>query len=49
MNISSLEGSINQAWEEKDTKSPETTGVVREAVQESLGGFDAGTYRVAEK
>ena len=49
MNISSLEGSINQAWEERDTISPDTTGVVREAVQESLGGLDAGTYRVAEK
>ena len=49
MNISSLEGSINQAWEERDTISSDTTGVVREAVQESLGGLDAGTYRVAEK
>ena len=49
MNISNLEGSINQAWEERDTISPDTTGVVREAVQESLGGLDAGAYRVAEK
>jgi 2,3,4,5-tetrahydropyridine-2-carboxylate N-succinyltransferase len=49
MDISSLEGSINQAWEERDTISPETTGVVRDAVQEALRGLDAGIYRVAEK
>ena len=49
MNIDDLQESINKAWDGRDLVTPETTGEVRDAVQESLEGLDAGVYRVAEK
>ena len=49
MNIDDLQESINKAWDGRDLVTPETEGEVRDAVQESLEGLDAGVYRVAEK
>ena len=49
MNIDDLQESINKAWDGRDLVTPETEGEVRDAVQESLEGLDAGIYRVAEK
>ena len=48
MNIDYLQEAINKAWEGRDLVTPETEGEVRDAVQESLEGLDAGVYRVAE-
>ena len=49
MNINDLQESINKAWDGRDLVTPDTAGEVRDAVQESLEGLDAGIYRVAEK
>jgi 2,3,4,5-tetrahydropyridine-2-carboxylate N-succinyltransferase len=47
--MTELEGTINAAWDARDTLSPGTTGPVRAAVEAAIDGLDAGTYRVAEK
>ena len=49
MSIGGLEKLIDEAWEERDSITPETTGVTRDAVEEALNGLDSGFYRVAEK
>ena len=45
----SLEQTINNAWENRDSLSVATTGEVRDAVEDTLNGLDQGTLRVAEK
>ena len=46
---STLQQTIEAAWEARDTISPATTGGVREAVAEALALLDSGKARVAEK
>jgi 2,3,4,5-tetrahydropyridine-2-carboxylate N-succinyltransferase len=45
----SPQATIESAWEDRASLSPETRGPVREAVTAALAGLDAGTLRVAEK
>ena len=45
----SLQQTIDEAWEDRDALSVDTTGPVRDAVQAALDGLDRGAYRVAEK
>ena len=49
MTPSDLETQIEQAWEARETLSPETTGSARDAVDAALDELDSGTLRVAEK
>ncbi len=44
----SIETTINDAWEARDTLSPATDGAVRAAVDAALAGLDAGELRVAQ-
>jgi 2,3,4,5-tetrahydropyridine-2-carboxylate N-succinyltransferase len=44
----SLQRTVDDAWDIRDTLSPATGGVVREAVEAALAGLDAGRFRVAE-
>ena len=45
----SLEATINQAWENRDSVSVSTQGEIREAVETTLNHLDCGELRVAEK
>lgn len=45
----SLENTINTAWDNRDELSTDTTGEVRDAVNEALNMIDSGQLRVAEK
>ncbi len=45
----STEDIINEAWENRTSLGPSTTGPVRAAVEETLARLDAGELRVAEK
>lgn len=49
MSHDDLRQTIDAAWEARDTVSLETTGAVREAVQDTLNLLDSGQERVAEK
>ncbi len=49
MTITSLETTINAAWEDRASLSPETTGETRDAVEAAIAGLDNGALRVAEK
>ena len=49
MSSESLEQTINQAWEDRESLSPATVGAVRDAVKAALAALDSGTMRVAEK
>ncbi len=44
-----MENIINQAWEDRDTINSQTTGDVRDAVQNALDSLDSGSLRIAEK
>ena len=44
-----LQQTIDAAWEERDGLGAETTGAVRDAVEEAIRRLDAGEARVAEK
>ena len=48
MSSSELQATIDQAWEDRDSISPDTTGVVRDAIEAALDGLDSGDYRVAD-
>ncbi|MEH6359782.1 MAG: 2,3,4,5-tetrahydropyridine-2,6-dicarboxylate N-succinyltransferase [Amylibacter sp.] len=43
-----LETAIEAAWDARDTITPATTGVVREAIEDTLSALDSGSLRVAE-
>ncbi len=45
----SLEQTINEAWEARETISPTTKGAVRDAVDRALDSLDRGEMRVAQK
>ncbi len=47
--VTELETVIDQAFEERETVSPATGGVIREAVKTALDMLDRGTMRVAER
>jgi 2,3,4,5-tetrahydropyridine-2-carboxylate N-succinyltransferase len=44
-----LARTIDEAWEVRDTLSPDTKGALREAVDSALADLDSGRLRVAEK
>jgi 2,3,4,5-tetrahydropyridine-2-carboxylate N-succinyltransferase len=46
---SELKSTIEAAWEERDGIGPQTMGATRVAVDKTLAGLDAGSFRVAEK
>lgn len=45
----SLETIIDQAWEDRELITPDSTGEVRNAVEEALSDLDSGRRRVASK
>ena len=47
--MTDLETTINTAWEDRDSISPDTKGAVRDAVVEALMMLDSGKARVAER
>ncbi|MBF0373937.1 MAG: 2,3,4,5-tetrahydropyridine-2,6-dicarboxylate N-succinyltransferase [Alphaproteobacteria bacterium] len=49
MTVEALRNTVDQAWEDRQSISPATTGAVRDAVEAALDLLDAGTVRVAEK
>ncbi|MBF0304870.1 MAG: 2,3,4,5-tetrahydropyridine-2,6-dicarboxylate N-succinyltransferase [Alphaproteobacteria bacterium] len=49
MTVEALRTTVDQAWEDRQSISPATTGAVRDAVEAALDLLDAGTVRVAEK
>ena len=49
MNQNILQATIDTAWETRDSIGIETTGEVREAVEEALNLLDSGKARVAEQ
>jgi 2,3,4,5-tetrahydropyridine-2-carboxylate N-succinyltransferase len=49
MDTAKLQAAIDDAWEKRDTLTPSTKGLVREAVETALEGLDSGALRVAEK
>ena len=48
MTDKSLVNLINDAFDARDTITPETSGEARSAVEEALGLLDGGQLRVAE-
>lgn len=49
MSYAQLEPAIETAWEERDTITVNTTGKMREAIEDTLTALDSGALRVAEK
>lgn len=49
MNHADLSQTIDQAWEDRDSLSPETTGPVRDAIETALSMLDSGQARVASR
>jgi len=49
MSHEQLESAIEAAWEARDTISSDTTGEMRDAIEETLNALDGGSLRVAER
>ncbi|MDX1400314.1 MAG: 2,3,4,5-tetrahydropyridine-2,6-dicarboxylate N-succinyltransferase [Kiloniellales bacterium] len=49
MDQAALQQAIDDAWDVRESLSPETKGNVRDAVETALSALDNGTLRVAEK
>ena len=49
MTTATLQATIDGAWDARDTVNLETTGEVRDAVNDALDLLDSGRARVAEK
>jgi 2,3,4,5-tetrahydropyridine-2-carboxylate N-succinyltransferase len=49
MSNAQLETAIEAAWDARDTITPDTTGEVREAIEDTLDALDSGELRVAER
>ena len=49
MSYAQLEPAIEAAWEQRDTITVNTTGKMREAIEDTLTALDSGALRVAEK
>ncbi len=49
MSLAWLEETIESAWNERDSISPQTGGEVRKAIEDTLDALDSGQLRVAER
>ena len=49
MSLQDLEATIEQAWENRDQITPQTTGPAADAINAALNALDSGEARVAEK
>jgi len=49
MSLQDLEATIEQAWEDRDQITPQTTGPATDAINAALNALDSGEARVAEK
>ena len=49
MTDTTLKQSIDQAWEDRASITPQSTGVARAAIESALEGLDSGILRVAQK
>ena len=49
MQNSELKDIIENAWESRDTVTPDFKGDVRDAIEETLNALDSGTLRVAQR
>ena len=49
MSNSHLETTIEAAWEARDSITPDTTGKMRHAIEDTLDALDSGNLRVAER
>jgi 2,3,4,5-tetrahydropyridine-2,6-dicarboxylate N-succinyltransferase len=49
MTDTALKTAIEQAWADRDSLTPATTGPARDAIEAALEGLDSGALRVAEK
>jgi len=49
MSNAQLETAIEAAWEARDTITSATTGVTRDAIEDTLNALDSGALRVAER
>ncbi len=49
MDLSQLESVIERAWDQRDTITPATSGIMATAIEDALDALDDGTLRVAEK
>ncbi|WP_298914658.1 2,3,4,5-tetrahydropyridine-2,6-dicarboxylate N-succinyltransferase [uncultured Algimonas sp.] len=49
MTTDALQSTIESAWDDRASLSPDTTGERRDAVEAAIAGLDDGTFRVAEK
>jgi len=49
MSHADLQATIDEAFEKRDSLTPDTAGGVRDAVEQALGLLDSGQARVAEK
>jgi len=47
--MSDLKGTIERAWEERDSIGPASTGAVRDAVDAAIAALDGGSARIAER
>jgi 2,3,4,5-tetrahydropyridine-2-carboxylate N-succinyltransferase len=44
MSNAQLETAIEAAWDARDTITPDTTGEVREAIEDTLDALDSGSF-----
>ncbi|MCY4446798.1 MAG: 2,3,4,5-tetrahydropyridine-2,6-dicarboxylate N-succinyltransferase [Rhodobacteraceae bacterium] len=49
MSMNALESSIEEAWKNRDSITPQTHGATRKAIEETLLALDSGTIRVANR
>jgi 2,3,4,5-tetrahydropyridine-2-carboxylate N-succinyltransferase len=49
MTDTTLKQSIDQAWEDRASITPQSTGAARAAIESALEGLDSGILRVAQK
>jgi 2,3,4,5-tetrahydropyridine-2,6-dicarboxylate N-succinyltransferase len=49
METAALQAAVDDAWERRESLTPATKGLEREAVEAALDGLDRGQLRVAEK
>jgi len=49
MTAAELEKSIEAAWEDRNSLSPETQGPQRDAIETAIMGLDSGQFRVATR
>ena len=47
--LAAVKADVEAAWEDRDSLTPATHGLAREAVEHALDLLDSGRFRVAEK